>query len=450
MEVIYTIHNNLEHCHALINNKEHSYSSIRELINERARDYLKKNKSIKKTNSINFEDVAGEFKKSSLTKDEIAEYFFNQKQSKAKSWFSSLRRKRKKGKLEKNKVDVLNKRGMLWNPRTDEWKKNYLTFKNNPLIGILKEMRKKNYYVRRKELTAVIKKDNWIIEQSKLNDNKKLSEENRLRLNAINFQFNSLKNHSYSANITELIDIVLTIDKLREMGVKNVADRYNLNQKVYLGGSVKISDSIIEKIHKEEMVEYERLSKIDDKYLVMYERDHSLAEKNAIKILKQKPSDYFINQIDKISKKYIPNWNDKNIYEVGKKGNERLNQLYFDRYERKYKNLKDFLENKFNFPKTKINNVSYEATYGKFEYSNEIKTYASKKMIEILDKYLLKTGHLNDKKTFRPISFLIRKYQKDNDLEGILYLLEIINNHHLLSLIYTDRLNKILKKIKSI
>jgi hypothetical protein len=429
MEVIYTIHNNPEHCHALINNKEHSYSSIRKLINERARDYLKKNKSIKKTNSINFEDVAGEFKKSSLTKDEIAEYFFNQKQSKAKSWFSSLRRKRKKGKLEKHKVDALNKRGMLWNPRTDEWEKNYLTFKNNPLIGILKEMRKKNYYVRRKELTAVIKKDNWIIEQSKLNDNEKLSEENKFRLNAINFQFNSLNNHSYSANITKLIDIVLTIDELREMGAKNVADRYNLNQKVYLGGSVKISDSILEKIHKEEMDKYERLSKIDDKYLVMAEKEHSLDEKKAINILKEKPTEYFIKQIDKLAKKRGSNlWSS------------------FTRHNVNYSHINNYLTNNFDFPRTKINNVVYNATYGKFNYDDDIKIYAAKKMVEILDKYLLKTGHLNDKKTFRPVSFLMNLYKKNKNIEGLIYLKGIIEKHQLLTLIYSDRLNKIISK----
>ena len=430
MEVIYTIHNNPEHCRALINNKEHSYSSIRELINKRARDYLKKNKSIKKTNSINFEDVAGEFKKSNLTNDEIAEYFFNQKESKAKSWFSSLRRKRKKGKLEKHKVDALNKRGMLWNPRTDEWEKNYLTFKNNPLIGILKEMRKKNYYVRRKELTAVIKKDNWIIEQSKLNDNEKLSEENRLRLNAINFQFNSSKNHSYSANITKLIDIVLTIDELREMGAKNVADRYNLNQKVYLGGSVKISDSIIQKIDKEEIEEYEKMSKRDDKYLVRAEKEHKLAEENAIKILKDKPNDYFIKQIDKISKKRGSNlWSS------------------FTRNNVNYSHLNYYLSNNFHFPRTTINNVVYEATYGKFDFDNEVKIYAAKKMIEILDKHLLKTGNLNDKKSFKPISYLLRYYQKEKNIKELMNLKELIENHQILTLIYLDRINKAMSKI---
>ena len=455
MEVIYTIHNNPEHCKALINNKEHSYSSIRELIKEKAKEYLKKNKPIKKINSINYTDVAGGFQKSNLDKEEIEDFFLNQKESKAKSFFSSLRRKRKKGKLEKHKIDALNKLGMLWNPREDEWEKNYLTFKNNPMIGVLKEMRKKYYYVQRTELIAIKKKDNWIIEQNKLYNSGKLSEENLTRLNAINFKFNSSENHSYSASITKLIDLVLTIDELRQIGPREVAYRYNLNQKVYLGGSVKISDSIIQKIHNEEMKEYERVSKNDDKYLIQAKREEKKSQNTGLMIIeKYLPSDYFMKQIDKISRKYTPTWNDKNIYEIDKKnkktawGNadERLAQLYFDRYSRKYSELKNFLNNQFYLPTITIKKVKYKASYGKYNFDDEIKVYSAKKMITILDLHLLKTGHLNHKKTFKPISYLLRYYQKEKNIQELVALKELIQNHQILSLIYLERINKIIQK----
>ena len=51
------------------------------------------------------------------------------KRMKASSWKSRQRSLRKKGKLEQYKIDSLNKLGMVWNPREDEWEKMYLLFR---------------------------------------------------------------------------------------------------------------------------------------------------------------------------------------------------------------------------------------------------------------------------------------------------------------------------------
>lgn len=451
MEVIYTIHNNLEHCSVSINNADYTYYLLKELLKKRSKEFLKKSKLIEKSYSIEINDIAKTFEKSNLTQDEIKLYFLQKKESKAKSWFSSQRRLKKKGKLEKHKIDALNNIGMLWNPSTDKWEINYSLFKKQPLFEILREMKKKNYYVRLKEVNNIIEMNHWVLKQRELYKDNNINEENLIRLKAINFPFESSSDvDNNKIKLTSLITYILRIDNLSRMGSEYVAKTYHLKQKVYLGGNVIINENEILDTHTKELIEYEKESKTENKYLIKFDNEHKSAEENAINILEKKDSDYFIKQIDKISKKYTPTWNDKNIYEVGKKGKDKLSLLYFDRYESKYKNLKDFLDNNFNFPKTKINKVVFEATYGKFDYSDEIKVYAAKKMIEILDKFLLKTGDLNHKKTFKPISFLIRKYQKDNDVEGILYLIEIINNHQLLSIIYSNRLNKILTKIKSI
>ena len=67
-------------------------------------------------------------------------------------------------------------------------------------------------------------------------------------------------------------------------------------------------------------------------------------------------------------------------------------------------------------------------------------------MIEILDKHLLKTGNLNHRKSFKPISYLIRYYQKEKNIKELLALKELIKKHQILTLIYSHRLNKILNK----
>ena len=69
-------------------------------------------------------------------------------------------------------------------------------------------------------------------------------------------------------------------------------------------------------------------------------------------------------------------------------------------------------------------------------------------MLEILDKHLLKTGNLNHRKTFKPISYLLRYYQKEKNIQELVALKELIENHQILSLIYLERVNKIIKKFK--
>ena len=67
-------------------------------------------------------------------------------------------------------------------------------------------------------------------------------------------------------------------------------------------------------------------------------------------------------------------------------------------------------------------------------------------MIEILDNYLLNTGRFN-KRTYKPISFLLSCFQKDKNLNELLKLNDIIINHQVLSLIYSERIKKIISKI---
>ena len=431
MEVLYTIHHNTEHCSVNINNKDYSYYSLKDLLKNCSKDYLKKNKLIKRAYSFEINDFGENFNKSSLSKDEIENYFLKKKEFKAKSWLSNLRRLRKNGKLEKHKIDALNKRGMLWNPSKDSWEKNFSLFQKQPLIEILKKMREKKYWIPIKEVDEVVELEHWIIKQQSLYEKNELKEENLTRLKAINFTFNlPLNNYNYEFKLTRLTTLILWIEKLSEMGAFSVASKYNLKEKVYVGGNVKINEEVILKTEKEILKERKGELKEENEYYVSEKKNQIMAEQNAVKILNEKPIKYFINEIEKISRK-----RGSNLWST------------YTRFNDNYRNLNDFLSNSFYFPKTVINNVSYESCWVKLVLKDEVKIHAAKKMIEILDKKLLKTGNMNNKKSFRPISFLLRHFQKEKNLNELMKLNDLIINHQILSIIYSERIKKIISKI---
>mgnify|MGYP006126943103 FL=1 len=450
MEIIYTIHNNFDHCYAEFLGKKMSYYQLKDLLKERGKKYINNNKVKPKSHSLEISFDNDDFNKSNLSDDEIEEYLILKRKSKAKSWLSSQRNLRRKGKLSSNHIKILNKLGMLWEPNKDPWEKKYSLFKKKIFSSFLEQIVKKEPWSSEKKLKQITEIEDWINEQRILHSENKLSSENLIRLNAINFPFNLSEDEKKEIKLLSLAKMVSYINDLRGTlsyyGIKDFAKHYYVKEKVYVGSPIKVSEK---NIQKRETKELEDDKAQDDKHLISrisFEKENLLAQENAIKILKKKPTKVFLNQIDKISEKYIPSWNDKNIYEVGKKGKDRLSLLYFDRYESKYENLKDYLDNNFNFPRTTINNVVYKATYGKFNYDDDVKIYAAKKMIEILDKHLLKTGNLNHRKSFKPISYLIRYYQKEKNIKELLALKELIKNHQILTLIYSDRLNKILNK----
>ena len=69
-------------------------------------------------------------------------------------------------------------------------------------------------------------------------------------------------------------------------------------------------------------------------------------------------------------------------------------------------------------------------------------------MIGLLDDYLLNSGILNYKKRFKPITYLMDIYKKENNVEGLLRLKELIDNHEILNVLYKDRLLNKLNKVK--
>lgn len=134
-------------------------------------------------------------------------------------------------------------------------------------------------------------------------------------------------------------------------------------------------------------------------------------------------------------------------------------QIFFDEKNQKYSSfiekvysqytkLESFLFDKFLFPRTRLNNVVYDTVYLNHEFNDEIKKYAANKMIILLNDYLLKSGIINYKKRFKPITYLMDIYKKENNMEGLLMLKKLIDNHEILNILYKQRLNKNLKRLK--
>ena len=92
-----------------------------------------------------------------------------------------------------------------------------------------------------------------------------------------------------------------------------------------------------------------------------------------------------------------------------------------------------------------LKNIVYDEVVIEHDFDENFKIYVAKKMIEILDKFLLKSGILNNKKSFEPVSYLINTYKKQKNFDALKDLKEIINEHELLNLIYKDRINSTIK-----
>ena len=135
MEVFYNLHTNLDHCSIDFNGKKLEYHYLNEVLKKRGKDYIKKNKIINSNVQINDENE--DFGKSNMSDEELRYFKSWKTKSKAKSWVSSQRNLRRKGKLKQYQIDALNNRGMVWNPNEDEWEINYLNYKKKILIDVL-------------------------------------------------------------------------------------------------------------------------------------------------------------------------------------------------------------------------------------------------------------------------------------------------------------------------
>ena len=450
MNVVFRIHSYFEHCSIKYKGETYSYDSLTKMLNVIKKEYLKEHKLKQKKNNIkidefNFKYEFKEFEKSNLSDEEIKEYFFSKQKSKAKSWISSLRRKRKAGKLTQSQVEKLNQLGMLWNPSNDEWEKNYVLFQSDTLTDVLKYIKDKEWSIGTVKLKKLKNLELWIKNQKIFFNNKQISEENLDRLKKINFSFNEFEQNQVFS-LVGLIEIISRINFLRREysydGAQSFSRKYGVQQKAYVGAPVEVSEKLI--LLKEQS-EYENDYLSTIQFDKEWEKEQKNKKENAKQIIAEKSIDYFKEYVDKIAKMGPLTWNQKNTYYVSD-GKKVFN--YGEKYLERYMKLGYILKNRFNFPKTTLKNIVYDEVVIEYDFDENFKIYVAKKMIEILDKFLLKSEILNNNKSFKPVSYLINTYKKQKNFDALKDLKEIINEHELLNLIYGEKINTTIIKLK--
>ena len=107
--------------------------------------------------------------------------------AKAVAWKGRQRRLRKVGKLEQYKIDELNKLGMVWEKPEGEdlWENHFWTFKNYGLCESIEE---------------------WVKDQREQYKKELIPEENLIRLKAVKFPFEPLKDETYDFLYYQLIE----------------------------------------------------------------------------------------------------------------------------------------------------------------------------------------------------------------------------------------------------
>lgn len=441
MDIIYTLHSNFDHCSVEFKGRKYTYNELKGILKERGNNYIKKNKKVK---PFTIEDKYDEFQNSNLSDKELKDFFISRSISNARSWKTKLRNLRKKGKLGQSKIDIMNQYGMLWNPKEDKWEIMFgiyntsnKTHKKNILVDVLEELIKYDH-INENQIKDLIYVEEWKKQQRELYKTGTLKKENLSRLNAINFPFQPELNENEVMSLARLILLIYNIKDLNnEAGVGGKQTRekfirkYNLHdEKNYFLGKINIKESTY--LLKRRWGKVKDLKTVEKKQIKIDTKTQEVLSNKqieVIKILKSKTIDDFKYEIDKMSmKRHSRHWDS------------------VTRFNQNCKDIYHFLSNNYYAKAQK----AWELVEVKYEFDIEVKKYACEKIIMLLDKKLLKTGRLNHKKSFRAVSFLLTHYKKQRNLEGILILDDFIKKHHIMTLIYGERMDKVISKIRYI
>jgi len=320
----------------------------------------------------------------------------------ASSWKSRQRSLRKKRKLDQVKIDTLNKLGMVWNPKEDEWEKQYLIYRKTGLCDEIEE---------------------WVMQQRELLKSNEISNENLYRLNAVNFPFDATKGEHFAFTYN-------SINLLQEKMRKKIR---------------RIELKLINKPPK----------KLTQKQKNIINREKQDKQRREA----QKPTNSFYTKFYMISGRVERDLLKLNFLEIKNiiKQIESGKSVY---YESKKEYLDNAIKNRVlgHFTKSFVTSNFYDdinidmTTNQKF---NQISIFNSTKLDIEIRKYtckiLLKYFELiADKKVkkFKPLDFLISCSKKEKNIDELLSLEKFINNYPLLFQLYNDKMKEILKKLK--
>ena len=322
---------------------------------------------------------------------------------KSSSWKSTQRSLRKKGKLDQYKIDALNKLGMVWNPKEDEWEKNYLLF------------RKRGFCYRLED---------WIKDQRKLYELDQINIENFHRLQAINFPFDKEKSEQFP----------MTNKCFYEIESIHSNAWYNEYDKNYKREAE--SEEAIIKNTIELKINQIRNSFVRDLYKFSYEESISLIDM----IIEGEDifnDDFFIAKHTQeiIDKKGLKGKFGNPKYYESVSSTEKLDDSIF--YEiLKYFNPKDNkkLDDKWIY--------GYLGNFNKNRIKPMVRKYCCEKMLNFFDV----VG--NDKmRSFTPFDYLISYYEREKNIDEIKKLEKYAKKYPLLFILYKDKLDRILSKL---
>ena len=318
---------------------------------------------------------------------------------KASAWKSRQRSLRKKGKLDQYKIDSLNKLGMVWNPREDEWERFYLLYRKN---GLCDEI------------------ESWVKEQRVLYKENQISNENLYRLKAVDFPFKPKENENFPLTFNT---IYMLKEKLRKKKRRIELKLINNPPKELSEIHKKIIKK--EKQHKKTIESNKGFQSIyNELYMIEGRVDKGLIKlsyqeiKNIIKQIELGTSIYY-----DLKKEYL----DKIV----------INKVLGHFTKSKVKHFYDL-----NIDLDPIEKFDQISIFNSIKFDNEIRKYSCNKL---LNYYEFVVG--SQLRNFKPLIFLISYNKKEKNIDEILKLKKFINKYPLLFEVYSDKLEEIIIKL---
>jgi len=317
----------------------------------------------------------------------------------ANRWKSRQRSLRTKGKLDQYKIDSLNKLGMVWNPKEDEWEKKYLIFREYGLCDEIEE---------------------WVMDQRKSYNDNSISKENIDRLNAVKFPFKADKNE-------EFVFTTRSIWKLREKlqtKQRRIEREKEKKEGIYKDRRKNTSTVKLTKKEKEDRNEvssfYNRkFHYCSDSFI------YKLSEKEALDKLLQ------INKGESIYSgrlKYFLDSESEKFKSQGRKTPLWVRNFYSDINDDKlssdqiYVQLSIFMSSKFS-------------------------AAVRKKACIYMLKYI-SNRNLNNSNSFKEINYLISAYKKEKNTDELFRLKKYIEKYPILIELYQSKIDKIIHTFK--
>jgi len=316
----------------------------------------------------------------------------------ANSWKSRQRSLRRKGKLDQYKIDSLNKLGMVWNPKEDEWEKKYLRFREYGLCDEIEE---------------------WVMDQRKSYDDNSISKENIDRLNAVKFPFKADKNEKF-------VFTTRSIWKLREkLETKQRRIEREKEKKEGIYQDRRKNTSIV-KLTKKEKEDRRQVNSF-------YNRKFHYTSWEFVKKLDVEEALNMIENIDlgnSIERKRLNEFLDKECKkykEQGKRVPSYIKQFYSDE--------KSKLSDSQKYDELSFFNIS--------KMDPSVRFKASMFMLKYIP-----SRNLSNTKSFKEINYLISHYRKEKNKNELIFLADFVKKYPVLEELYLEKINDHISRIK--